>query len=68
LKGPNVLFAIGLAIIKLNEPALLGTVDNDKIVPLLRRSSYSVNDLVPLSIQYQDLIKDEVPDLRLQVS
>jgi hypothetical protein len=35
--GPDVLFAIGLAIFKLNEPALIITTDNDKIVPLMRR-------------------------------
>jgi hypothetical protein len=63
--GPNVLFAIGLAIFKLNEAALLVTHDNDKIVPLLRRAGYSVNDLIPLSIEYQDLIKDEVNQHRL---
>lgn len=65
-EGPNVLFAIGLAIFKLNEPALIATHDNDKIVPLMRRSSYSVNDLVPLSIEYQDAIKGEIHDLRLK--
>lgn len=40
-EGPNVLFAIGLAIFRLNEPALLVTNDNDKIVPLMRKAGYS---------------------------
>lgn len=65
-EGPNVLFAIGLAIFKLNEPALVITHDNDKIVPLMRRAGYSVNDLVPLSIQFQDLIKEEIGEHRLR--
>ncbi len=65
-EGPNVLFAIGLAIFRLNEPALIITHDNDKIVPLMRRAGYSVNDLVPLSIEYQELIKNEIGEHRLK--
>lgn len=65
-EGPNVLFAIGLSIFKLNEPALLITQDQDKIVPLMRRAGYSVNDLIPLSIEFQDLIKGEIAQHRLR--
>ncbi len=61
-----MLFAIGLAIFKLNEPALVITTDNDKIVPLMRRAGYSVNDLVPLSIEFQELIKGEISGHRLR--
>lgn len=61
-----MLFAIGLAIFKLNEPALIITNDNDKIVPLMRKAGYSVNDLIPLSIEFQELIKTEIAGHRLR--
>lgn len=60
------MFAIGLAIFRLNEPALIITNDNDKIVPLMRKAGYSVNDLVPLSIEFQELIKGEIAGHRLR--
>ena len=63
-EGADVLFAVGLAIFKLNEDALLEINDSDSVVPLLRSQQYDADQLQRASTYYRELIKGNIPRMR----
>eukprot|EP01117_Protostelium_nocturnum_P007953 TRINITY_DN2838_c0_g1_i1.p1 TRINITY_DN2838_c0_g1~~TRINITY_DN2838_c0_g1_i1.p1 ORF type:complete len:1012 (+),score=378.91 TRINITY_DN2838_c0_g1_i1:198-3233(+) len=63
--GPDILVKSGLAILKLNEEAILAEKDNERIVPVLKQGNYDCDALIKLIfIDFGFLSEEKLSELR----